>query len=211
MHRSNHAPGELLRLAPILIATALMAVATAGTTPDLQDGDIVLHKSRSSQSAALRHATGSPYTHVGLFFEHEGKPMVLEAVQPVRWTPLDEWTARGEQGHIAVLRPKNRLDDKTIATVRDRASSFLGRPYDLQFDWDDHRIYCSELVYKAYDAVGLELGELAPMRSFDLSHPAVQSLMRSRNAHDLDRTMVSPVSILEDDDLTVVYTNDPAL
>ena len=40
-------------------------------------------------------------------------------------------------------------------------SQFLGRPYDLTFDWSHDRMYCSELVYKVYDrALGIKIGDL---------------------------------------------------
>ncbi len=34
----------------------------------------------------------------------------------------------------------------------------LGKPYDIYFEWDDRAIYCSEIVWKAYQhALGIEL------------------------------------------------------
>lgn len=73
----------LLLTAPATAGTAENA-AVAELTEVLAEGDIVLHRSRSAQSAALRAATGSPYTHVGLVFWRAGVPQVLEAVEPVR-------------------------------------------------------------------------------------------------------------------------------
>ena len=214
MHRSADTHGELTRFILIAAAAATVAIANAHSPAIedvLQEGDIILHKSRSSQAEALRAATGSAYTHVGLVFDHRGAPMVLEAVQPVKWTPLHTWIARGREGHVTVVRA-NDVDPEKIARVKSHATGYLGRPYDTLFAWDDERIYCSELVYKAYAAVGLELGELAPLRSFDLSSPAIQQLIKARvgNKLDIDQRVVSPVSILEDADVEVIYSNDPA-
>lgn len=95
---------------PSVARTERVAPVTAKAQPatplvaHLEDGDILLHPSKSSQSAALRAATGSPYTHVGLAFPRDGVWLVLEAVQPVRWTPLDDWLKRGRDQKVVVLR-----------------------------------------------------------------------------------------------------------
>ena len=44
----------------------------------LQDGDIIFQNSRSSQSEAIRRATHSPWTHMGLVIFRNGDPYVLE-------------------------------------------------------------------------------------------------------------------------------------
>lgn len=38
---------------------------------------------------------------------------------------------------------------------------YIGKDYDLYFEWSDSRIYCSELVWKIYkESIGLEIGNL---------------------------------------------------
>jgi hypothetical protein len=52
--------------------------------------------------------------------------------------------------YVAALRPT--LPEVDVATAIDRALSYLGRPYDFDFDFaTDDRIVCSELVIKAYE------------------------------------------------------------
>lgn len=54
--------------------------------------------------------------------------------------------------YVAALRPK--LSDVEVAAAIDRALSYLGRPYDFDFDFaTDDRVVCSELVIKAYEPV----------------------------------------------------------
>lgn len=197
----------------MMVMAVLASLASASSFPDpsfLKDGDIVLHKSRSSQSAALAAATKSPYTHMGIVFRSDGAWAVLEAVQPVRWTPLAGWVARGRDHHVVVMRPRQSVD---TAAVRAEAEQYLGKPYDLLFAWSDDRIYCSELVYKAYrDATGLELGALVPLSTFDLEPAPVRALIAQRVGKNLttSQRVVAPASFLTDADLTVVYSNDPA-
>jgi hypothetical protein len=196
-------------------APAVAEAAPAGSLLSLlEDGDVLLHRSMSAQSAALQAATGSPFTHVGLAFRREGGVQVLEAVQPVRWTPLEDWVRRGRDGTVVVLRLADvgPIAGAGAARLRSAGERFLGRPYDALFEWSDEKIYCSELVFKAYrEAVGLEIGELRPMGAFDLSSPEVRRLIQARAAGriNLEEPVVAPSSLLTDDDLVIVYSDDP--
>jgi hypothetical protein len=155
----------------LLLAALLSAapVAAAGSLPPVRDGDVVFQTSRSAQSLAIQRATRSPWSHMGIVFLRGGAPYVIEAVEPVKATPLARWVARGEGGRVAVkrLRDADRvLTPATVAGLRREAERFLGRHYDLAFGWSDDRVYCSELVWKAYQrALGRKLGALERMAS----------------------------------------------
>ena len=69
----------------------------------------MFHTSPSSQSLAVQAATGSPYSHMGVVLFKDGKPMVFEAVQPVKYTPLRTWLRRSEGGRYVIKRPLNPL------------------------------------------------------------------------------------------------------
>ena len=164
-----------------LFLFAIVTTAPAGATEALRDGDLIFHTSRSEQSLAIQRATHSPYSHVGLVFHRDGKPFVFEAVATVRYTPLAQWIARGTDGKYVVRRLKQPLNDQQSRKLRAAAESYAGRPYDLYFEWSGARIYCSELVFKAYhDALGIELGARQKLRDFDLSDPVVKAKMRER-------------------------------
>ncbi|MEO5583889.1 MAG: YiiX family permuted papain-like enzyme [Flavobacteriales bacterium] len=171
----------------------------------LQDGDIIFQTSRSAQSQAIQLATGSKYSHCGLIFQADtGKQewYVLEAVQPVKWTSLARWIARGEGGHYVVKRPSTKpaLTDQTLDAVKRAGEQFLGKNYDLYFGWSDERMYCSELIWKAYHtATGLEIGKLQKLRDFDLSDPIVAKKLKERYGAKLplDEEVISPVSIFD--------------
>jgi len=167
----------------------------AHAAPPLRDGDIIFQTSRSAQSAAIQRATHSAYSHVGLIFVRDGRPFVYEAIATVRYTPLAEWIARGAGGHYVVKRLERPLASGDVAKLRKAAEAFVGRPYDLYFEWSDQRIYCSELVWKVYErALGIKLGELQKLREFDLTDAAVRAKMRERYGSDvpLDEPVISP-------------------
>ncbi len=175
-----------------------MAAAQAVSAYTPQDGDIVFHTSTSSQSAAVQAATGSRYSHMGVVLLRGGQAYVMEAVQPVRYTPLQAWLDRGAQRRYVIKRPSRPLTSANKARMHAAATRYLGRPYDLSFEWSDQRIYCSELVWKLYrDAAGIELAPLARLDSFNLQAPVVHSKLRERygNHVPLAEPVISPAAI----------------
>ncbi len=183
-------------LCGLLTLLACWALPSWAYTP--QDGDIVFHTSTSSQSVAVQAATHSPYSHMGIVLLRGNIPYVLEAVQPVRYTPLQAWLDRGRQGRYVIKRPITPLDARSKARLHAAARPYLGKPYDLTFEWSDQRIYCSELVWKLYrDAAGITLAPLARLDSFDLQAPAVRAKLRERyGAHiPIDEPVISPAAI----------------
>jgi hypothetical protein len=194
-------------------AWLLIAFASHAATPDLRDGDVVFQTSRSTQSVAVRRATASRYSHMGVVMLHDGRPFVFEAAGRVQYTPWAAWVARGEGGHVVVKRLKNAPDVLTptaLGRFRQAARSFEGRPYDLTFEWSDDRIYCSELVWKLYQrALGIEIGTLQQIRDFKLDDPAVRQKMKERYGEHvpLEEPVISPVAMFESPLLTTVMSD----
>ena len=196
---------RITRLHALLLAVLLAAPVVAADSP--RDGDIIFHTSRSAQSAAIQKATHSPYSHVGVIFIRDGKPFVFEAIATVRYTPLEAWIARGDQGRFVVKRLKQPMSPQQATKLRAAASPYLGKAYDLYFEWSDQRIYCSELVWKMYEsALGVRLGELQKLREFDLGDPAVRAKMRERYGEKvpLEEPVISPARLFGSPLLTEV-------
>lgn len=173
---------------------------------NLEDGDIVFQRTQSSQAEAIAAATRSEYTHVGVVFLTRGKPYVYEAVQPVKRTPLDEWIKRGAREHYVIKRLRDR-EGIDFSEVHKQARSFLGKEYDLEFRWSDEKVYCSELVWKAYQrALQIELGSLKRLREFDLSARVVRQKLKERYGESIpyDMQVISPACIFASDLLITV-------
>ncbi len=195
-----------------LLICLLSLASTAWAEDPWREGDLLFQTSRSTQSVAVQAATHSKWSHMGLLFHTRGRWMVLEAVQPVKYTPLDAWIRRGEGGHVSARRVKRSIRVLTasdLAKVRREGERFLGRPYDLTFEWDDRRIYCSELVWKAYErALGLKLGRLQTLGDFDLSASAVKRKMAERYPKGLPTGMpvISPQAMFEAPELEAAWS-----
>jgi hypothetical protein len=178
----------------------------------LHEGDLIFHTSQSAQSQAIQLATHSPYSHCGLLYKSGGRWQVLEAVQPVKLTPLASWVARGKGQHFVVKRlydAQTTLTPSALARLRAVGQPMLGHDYDLAFNWSDRQLYCSELIWKVYDrGLHRQLGCLQQLRDFDLSQPAVQAKLRERYGDHLplSEPVISPASIFSSPELVTVVS-----
>jgi uncharacterized protein YycO len=185
---------------------------SADTHP-FKNGDIIFQTSLSGQSRAIQEATKSTYSHCGIIYWQGNKCFVFEAVQPVKFTPVAKWIARGQGKKYVVKRLKNAhevLTPAVLRTMQQIGNQFKGKNYDGTFEWSDDKIYCSELVWKIYQrATGLELGKLQKLRDFDLSPASVRKKMQERYGNNipLDETVISPAAVFESELLTTVLAN----
>lgn len=181
------------------VSLAFFAFHSEKVSPDkLKDGDIIFQVNPSGQGKAIQLATGSKFTHVGIIFIENGKPVVYHAVQPVKKSSLKEFISMGVEGYYEIKRLKDRdkeLDASEIAKMKTAASTMLGKNYDIYFNWSDEEIYCSEFVWKIYkNAAGVEAGPLKKMKEFNLEAKEVKEIMKQRYGSDLplEEYMISP-------------------
>ena len=201
-----------LFLISVLLSCSTHSQETKSLSTQLQSGDIIFQSTLSRQCEAVKLATKSDYSHVGILFEEEGKWMVYEAVQPVKKTELSEWIARGENGHYVVKRLKNdeSLTAPTLQKMKEIAATDLGKNYDIYFNWSDDEIYCSELVWKVYDeGANIHLGELRQLKEFDLTSPQVKAIMSERYGSNIpyDEQVIAPSDLFDCELLTLVESN----
>jgi hypothetical protein len=120
--------------------------------------------------------------------------VVYEALGTVHHTPIAEWVLRGRNnGRFEVYRlnPGITFD---VEQLRHHLKSFLGKPYDFHYAPDDTAIYCSELVYKAYDrAAGIQIGEWQALGSLDWKRFEA-FILTIEPTVPLERLMITPVA-----------------
>jgi len=178
----------------------------------LQNGDLIFQTSTSLQSQAIQLATKSKYSHCGMIYKEGNDYFVFEAIQPVQTTPLDEWIARGKDGHFVVKRLKNAdkvLTPENFQKMKVAGKKMAGKNYDLYFGWSDDRIYCSELIWKIYkEGTGIEIGNLQRLNDFNLSHPAVKQKLKERYGNKIpkDEKVISPAAIFNSNLLYTVVS-----
>ncbi len=178
----------------------------------LREGDLVFQSFSSSQTRAIKLATNSQFSHMGLILAQNGSLMVYEAVGPVKFTSINTWIDRDPNRHFVVKRLKNAeniLTKGNLEKLEHIASSFKGKSYDFVFNWSDEKIYCSELVWKIYDrALSIQIGGLRKLKDFDLSSAEVQMKLKERypKGVPLEETVISPQDVFQSDILETVYS-----
>lgn len=160
-----------------------------------QDGDVIFQHSRSAQSSAIQLATNSYFSHCGIIFFLGNNPYVYEAIEPVGVRSLEDWISSGENGEYALYRLKGEpLSEEQLSKMKNYLRLQLDKHYDLVFNWSDKEMYCSELVYKTYNSVGIKLCEPKALKEFNLESPQVRKIMQMRYGGDIpyDEPMISP-------------------
>ncbi len=168
---------------------------------EFKEGDIVFQTTQSAQCKAVQLATHSPYSHCGIVFKEDNNFFVYEAVQPVKITPIDEWIKHGKENKIVVKRLKNAdsiLTKSVVEKMKVYAKQFMGKNYDIYFEWSNDRIYCSEYVWKIYkNGANVEVGILKKLKDFDLTSKEVKQIMKERYGNNIpyQETVISPADM----------------
>jgi hypothetical protein len=202
-----------LTATPNIAKYAKLEVQSLIKNKKMMEGDIIFQITLSSQSMAIQTATKSKYSHCGIIYKDGKNYYVFEAIQPVKITPLDKWIARGKGGHYVIKRLKNAdkiLTALIIKKMRQEGKKFMGKDYDLTFEWSDDKIYCSELIWKIYKRVlGIEIGKLEKLGDYDLTNGIVKKKLFERYGKNipLDEDVISPKAIFVSDLLITVANN----
>ncbi|MCE9609162.1 MAG: hypothetical protein K8R23_02925 [Chthoniobacter sp.] len=200
------------RFFPALFAGLALVFAACRTHPAVgaayqpAEGDVVFQSlPHNPLIDAIEGSTASPFSHCGILHRVVGGWVVIEAIGPVRETPLAEWIAQGRDQRYTAFRLNARYRGKIPAFIQ-AAQSYEGRPYDIHYDLDDAAIYCSELIYKAFHrATGERLGKLQKLGELRWQpHAAVIRQIEGGNV-PVERLMITPRSLSEATQLTKVF------
>jgi hypothetical protein len=169
-------------------------------------GDLIFQSSPSGPLVnAIEGASESPYSHVGVVVQRSNQWFVLEAGGGgVVTTPLDKFVQRGREGHYAVYRLRDNYG-RHIPAMLAEAERHLGKPYDVHYEFDDSKIYCTELIFKGFKAAtGEELGTVRKLG--DLKWQPYERLIRQieRGGLPLERLMITPRDMSEAKQLELV-------
>ena len=181
----------------------LVEVVTATKAPieDVREGDVIFQTSLSQQSPLIKMGTRSTITHCGIVVMKDGKPYVLETQKTLVLTPLKKFITRGKDSKYWHKRPK--LDN-----IKIKYSSYLGKPYDLAFKYDNGKFYCSELIYDVYlNQLGVELCKPKKIDDYLIlgTHriPKIKRAMEKRGI-TMEQYAVAPVDVFNSKELKFV-------
>lgn len=162
-----------------------------------KNGDIIFQSLKPSPLViAIEGVTESSFSHCGIVFSEGNEFYVCEAFGSVEVTPLKEFLKRGREEGFAVYRLQKQ-HQKHIPSIINAAKSFLGHPYDVRYRMDDEKIYCSELIYKAWLTASPKQ-PIGRMRKLgDMNWQPYEETIRyfEQGPVPLDREMITPVDL----------------
>jgi cell wall-associated NlpC family hydrolase len=175
--------------------------AQTGAVKNVKEGDVIFQTSQSEQSPLIQIGTRSMITHCGIVVMKGGKPYVLETQRTIVLTPFDKFIARGKDGRYWLKRSNKD-------NIKIKYNSYLGKPYDLAFKFDNGKFYCSELIYDIYiKQLGIELckpkkvGDYLILGTDEL--PKIEKAMKKRGITK-EQYAVAPVDIFNSEHLNSV-------
>jgi hypothetical protein len=105
--------------------------------------------------------------------------------------------------HPKGLSPEEAQTLKSLFTDK-----VMNIPYDVLFQWSDTKLYCSELVWKAYEKLDLSVGKKETFSVFDFSSDEAKALANARYGGvanlPMNETVVTPQAIYESELLDLV-------
>jgi hypothetical protein len=184
----------LILALPFSLMVTETFTAQTESIKDIREGDVIFQTSQSEQSPLLQIATRSKITHCGIIVMKNGKPYVLETLKTLVLTPLDKFIARGKDGKYWLKRSNKE-------NIKIKYGSYLGKPYDLAFKFDNDKFYCSELIYDIYkNQLGIELCEPQKVSDYLIlgtgKIPQIEKAMKKRGIAK-DQYAVAPVDVFE--------------
>lgn len=149
----------------------LSLVVGCGYIP--KNGDLVFQVAGDTPfSVAITDATSwgedINFAHVAIVaVEKSGRPYIIEAspqygVCITEWNEFIESSPKvGGRPGVVIKRVVEKFPDEEVIK---RALSYIGEGYDWSYYPDNHRMYCSELVYESYlDKEGNHIFHSKPM------------------------------------------------
>ena len=132
----------------------------------LCNGDIIFREGRSAESAMVMALDRNNYSHVGMLLNTRNGWKVVHAVpgesenniDTVKFEPIGAYlqSDRCVKAKIVRVPCKAYIAQKAV----EYALNKIGFPFDNDFDLaDTTKFYCTELVWRAYLSVGIDISK----------------------------------------------------
>lgn len=136
----------------------------------MRNGDLVLRRGRSAESfAVLMLDKNRTYSHIGIVYIRNGIPYIIHVVPDrpglVRSDPPEEFLSEKNASHYTIVR--SDFEPVKLNAVAAQAWSFYSRKlaFDEQYDLaSDNKLYCTELVIKAFNNSGIFFPDMVPQK-----------------------------------------------
>lgn len=135
-------------------------------TLSLHDGDLIFREGRSTESQIVTNLDSGSYSHVGIMLHTKDGWRVIHAVPNETENDLDSVKYESISSFI---QPEKCIKAKVFRVSSNEkitkgaikyALQKVGMPFDKDFDiTDTTTFYCTELVWRAYKHVGIDISK----------------------------------------------------
>jgi hypothetical protein len=211
----------------------------------LKDGDLVFIESSTHRAALIQELTGSEDSHCGIIFlDAERKARVYEGAGSnsdnhkiiANWqvdeSTSDEKITASPLHKVYARRIATSLSPAQIKTLKEEAAKLHHTRYDRAFQMGDphdtkagrNYVYCSELIYRAFQSIGVELGTPKLFRFYydeagkknrqkdmdaALNSAEVNELRTPKGPYRQDEFVISPADVYGSDRLRDLNDETP--
>lgn len=176
----------------------------------LNEGDLIFLDIDSVIFEQVAVATLTWTSHVGVAVYEEGWYVAESALLKSRKTPLCKYLSRTQEERFEVRRLKNSLSEAKLQELKDYLNSRMGIFYDTGFDYDSSQLFCSKLVYDAFQNIGISVGEIKTFTQVLGENPEGSLTFWQfwfLGSIPWDRRTVTPKDQLIDDDFFTVLSH----
>jgi len=156
--------GIVWLLTPHLVRAETRSETCQSVSSLVQTGDILFIEIDNSVLKRVARASGGWTNHVGMIIGQNsaGDWLIAESKIPVSKTgSLCEFVDRTSVKKLAIRRHPDVTSGNHFELLRREAQARLGIAYDLKFNFDNKKQYCSKFVYEIYKAaLGIEVGQI---------------------------------------------------
>jgi hypothetical protein len=185
------------------ISTKINPKMILPSTFEYQNGDLIFRRGRSIESQIVLLSDGnSDYSHVGIVYLRNKKTFVIHSVpvengeeyELIKMESVEDFLNEKKAIQFAVFRLEDSLINVTKAASEFAYDCYLNKfRFDNQYDLNsDTKLYCTELIWKAYQQAGIDL---------------VQKRLHDINFVIVNKKMIMPSSIIESKYLKLIYSN----
>ena len=181
---------------------------------NLQTGDLVFQYTNTRIAKITESVTESPVTHVGIVIRTKKGLRILEASRKVKFTSVTNFLRKSKNGWYTIWRRRDALTDKQKELLVKNSNHWIGKSYDSKFSWSSKEIYCTELVYKMYDEIGIKISELETIgqvldkTSSPLLSKYIKKVYGSKNKVNREENILTPFKLLSSGELTPVQSSE---
>ena len=153
---------------------------------EFREGDVLFQSMHTRQAPLHSYVSGLSKTHCGIVVRKDDGLYVLEPLEQVTLTPIDNFIRRG-------LMHKYWVKHSPVSDFKVLYKNYLGLPTDSVFQFDNGSYYCAELVYEIYlKQLGLKLCEPKRLKEYG---PVRYTPVDSIPGIDMEQFIVTPDDI----------------